>query len=243
MQEPCAKQNILGFSWPSLSPKVLEKAKVEHLPLQKLKTSMTEYIWDITQLEDNPFSFADIQRLLDGDTVEGYEIEDEKQVFNQHTSLQHLAQIINNDNVILNKSLILQLHGLVAKEEALLWGEFRSGQVGISGTAHQPPPAFELKEIFDAGFERILSIEHPVERAFVYYCWAAMNQFFFDGNKRSSRLVMNFILMRHGYYYLSVPAAKKDDFNSAMVAFYDAKNAEPVFDLLLDCYRSASPDK
>lgn len=76
------------------------------------------------------------------------------------------------------------------------------------------------------------------ERALVYYFWGALHQFFFDGNKRTSRAVMNFILLRSGYYYLSVPGERKDAFDTTMVDFFERREATAGIRPLLECYRS-----
>ena len=79
-------------------------------------------------------------------------------------------------------------------------------------------------------------IEHPFKKALAYYFWGAMNQFFFDGNKRTSRAVMNFVLLKADYFYLSVPGRRKEEFNSMMVEFYDGKDASAGMQFMLACY-------
>ena len=59
-------------------------------------------------------------------------------------------------------------------------------------------------------------------------------QFFFDGNKRTSRHMMNGWLMRHGYNPISIPAARALDFNSKMVRFYHSKDANEMMAFLAE---------
>jgi Fic family protein len=47
-------------------------------------------------------------------------------------------------------------------------------------------------------------------------------QFFWDGNKRSSRLMMNGILLSAGQDAISIPACERARFNEQMVTFYDS---------------------
>ncbi|MBB5456397.1 hypothetical protein [Paraburkholderia sp. Cpub6] len=51
-----------------------------------------------------------------------------------------------------------------------------------------------------------------------------MQQFFFDGNKRKSRFMMNGVLMANGIDVISVPAHRAADFNEKMVRFYLSKD-------------------
>jgi hypothetical protein len=63
----------------------------------------------------------------------------------------------------------------------------------------------------------------PFERATAFFLFGALQQFFFDGNKRTSRFMMNGVLMSHGIDAISVPAAKAQEFNEKMVRFYLSK--------------------
>lgn len=230
----------LGFYW---SPEVLPSIATAANPRKPsfiLKKMMAEYVWDITQLEDNPYTFIEVQTLLNGVTIGGHSLQDQNQVLNQERALRRLIQLTEGEKpgFGLSKSQALELHTLVACEEALAWGEFRCGQVGIGGTSHKPPPPEILESKYDSGIKRIGTIENPVEQALVYFFWGAMNQFFFDGNKRTSRAMMNGVLMSSGYYYLTVPAAKKDQFNQVMVDFYNTKEANEAMVFLLDCYKN-----
>ena len=50
-----------------------------------------------------------------------------------------------------------------------------------------------------------------------YFLFGALQQFYFDGNKRTSRFMMNGILMSNGFDAISEPAARLQDFNEKMV--------------------------
>ncbi len=202
-----------------------------------LQRMLPEYVWDIVHLEGNPYSFVEVQTLLQGTTVAGYSLFEQMQILNQEKSINELKAVIKAESYVINKELLLRYHQYVAKEEALKWGVFRDGQVSISGTEYMPPAANELDELFEKGMEGILAISHPFERALAYFFFGALNQFFYDGNKRTSRLIMNTILMRHGYYYLSIPGDRRSEFDETMVNFYNTKDASQGFQFLIDCYQ------
>lgn len=230
--------DLLGFTWSPIANGVILPAKDLRKPNFILKKMLPEYVWDITQLEDNPMTFLDVQTLLQGTTVGGYRVEDQVQVLNQCSALKELSEIIAKQGGVLSRPFVQHLHSLVAKEEALTWGKFREGEVRIGGTDHIPPLVEQLDHVFEEQINVIQTLTNPVEQALIYFLWASMSQFFYDGNKRTARLVMNFILMRHGYYYLAVPADKKDEFNGNMVDFYNTKKADPMIQFLLSCYKN-----
>ena len=59
-----------------------------------------------------------------------------------------------------------------------------------------------------------------------------------DGNKRTSRFIMNGILMSAGIDAISVPAAKVQEFNEKMVRFYLNKDATEMMEFMVGCYES-----
>lgn len=228
----------LHFTWDAATLAFPKPATQGRKPLFMVRKLMPEYVWDLTHIEDNPFTFVEVKTLLDGTTVGGHRVTDEQQVLNQYRALKFLEVMVDAPTSRLGKDLAVRLHEKVAFEEALEWGKFRDSQVRIGGTSHQPPPAHELDGIYTQGIEAIRQIDHPFEQGLVYYFWGAMNQFFYDGNKRTARAVMNFLLLKGGYFYLSVPGKKKDEFNRMMVQFYDTKDATAGMQFMLGCYRS-----
>lgn len=60
-----------------------------------------------------------------------------------------------------------------------------------------------------------------------------------DGNKRTSRFMMNGVLMSHGIDAISVPAAKAQEFNEKMVRFYLSKDATEMMAFLAGCHPDA----
>ena len=55
---------------------------------------------------------------------------------------------IEQGEFAVNKDYLLRLHGLVANQEALRWGEFRTAQVRISSTEYLPPRYDKLDSIW-----------------------------------------------------------------------------------------------
>ncbi len=224
------KQQKLGFSWDFQVPRVENQGtKRACFRLQKL---FPEYVFNIVYLEDNPFTFPEVQTLLEGITIGGHKIEEQQQVLNQSKSLNLLLQMVKQQQFALNKSTFCQLHQLVAFEEALEWGCFRTGGVNIAGTKHNPPSPHYLDAIFTDGIEYIKTITKPLECAIALFLFGSLNQFFWDGNKRTSRLMMNGLLLTNGIDAINIPAEKKLEFNQNMVAFYETKNADNIMNFL-----------
>jgi hypothetical protein len=79
-------------------------------------------------------------------------------------------------------------------------------------------------------------VSNPFERATAFFLFGSLLQFFFDGNRRTSRFMMNGILMTAGIDAVSVPAVRGSGFNSRMVHFYATRNASEMMAFVLGCH-------
>ena len=200
------------------------------------KKDKIDFIYNTSALEGNAMTYPEVQTLLEGVTVGGHKLSDEQQILNQNKSVNLLFELIEKEQFKVDKNTLLKLHEKVAFEEALSWGAFRDGGVNIGGTDYLPPKADELDAVFEKGIIEIKKITHPIIRAISYFLFGAKCQFFYDGNKRTSRLVMNGILLSEGYPILNIKAKDKLAFNQQMIAFYDGEEIGKSIEFLLNYY-------
>jgi Fic family protein len=208
----------------------------KNLSFSLAKKDKIDFIYNTSALEGNAMTFPEVQTLLEGITVGGHKLSDAQQILNQNRSVNLLFTTLEKSEFRIDKPTLLKLHGKVAEEEAITWGEFRTSGVNIGGTEYIPPKAGELSSIFENGVHEIQKIEHPIIRAITYFLFGAKSQFFFDGNKRTSRLMMNGILLDNGYPILNIKAKDKLEFNKMMIAFYDKDDIKKALDYLVNYY-------
>lgn len=200
------------------------------------KKDKIDFVYNTSALEGNAMTYPEVQTLLEGITVGGHKLSDEQQILNQNKSVDYLFQLIEDKLFKLDVETFTTLHSFVAKEEALQWGVFRETSVNIGGTDYEVPPADGLKELFNEGVKEIAKITHPIVRAIVMFLFGAKCQFFYDGNKRTSRLMMNALLIDSGYPILNIKAKDRLDFNSMMISFYDSDDITPSIEYLMEYY-------
>ncbi len=200
------------------------------------KKDKIDFVYNTSALEGNAMTYPEVQTLLEGITVGGHKLSDEQQILNQNKSVEYLFELIENKSFKLNIETFTMLHSLVAKEEALKWGTFREGSVNIGGTDYEVPHADDLEMIFEEGIKEVEKIDHPIVRAITMFLFGAKSQFFYDGNKRTSRLMMNGILIEAGYPILNIKAKDKLEFNSMMIEFYDRDDIVPSIEYLMRYY-------
>lgn len=243
--------DALGFHWDRSV--VLDGVPVHSMDRVcfRFQKMLPEFVWDASALEGNPFTFPEVKTLLDGVTVGGRRIADQEQVLNLAESSKRLLEMVKGDHFELSKPVFTELHGLVARREALEWGVFRGegqekhytpnvglGERGQYTPLPTVPGAPELNRVFAEGVAALQGCP-PFERATAFFLFGALQQFFFDGNKRTSRFMMNGVLMSHGIDAISVPAAKAQEFHEKMVRFYVTKDATEMMDFLLGCHPDA----
>lgn len=149
---------------------------------------------------------------------------------------------------LMTKTIFVELNGIIARNESLEWGVFRgegeethyTPEVGLGRYGRHTPHATEkgapyLNRLFEEGVA-VLERRPPFERALAFFLFGALHQFFFDGNKRTSRLMMNGILMSNGMDAISIPAARVEEFNEKMVDFYRTKDGTEMMAFLASCH-------
>ena len=67
-----------------------------------------------------------------------------------------------------------------------------------------------------SGLHALKECETPFDKAAAYFLFAADNQFYFDGNKRTARAMMNGLLLAAGAHAVLVPAQAREEFNETM---------------------------
>ncbi len=200
------------------------------------KKDRVDFVYNTSALEGNPMTFPEVQTLLDGITVGGHKLSDEQMILNQNDSVNLLFDLIEKDEFEISKETLCKLHEKVSYKEALNWGVFRDGNVNIGGTDYLPPDFKKLDDIFTDGIKKIKKINNPLIKALVYFLFGAKNQFFYDGNKRVSRLMMNGILLKSGYLSLNIKAKDRLDFNTKMLKFYD-DGIDEILEYLIEYYK------
>ena len=208
------------------------------LHLAEAKKMRVDYVYNTAALEGNPMTYPEVQTLLDGVTVGGHKLEDEHQVLNQNESWKLLIKLIETKQFHIDKKTFCKLHEKVSYKESLEWGVFRTSNVLIGGTEYKPPKFKDLESIFQSGINGIQKIDNVLLQALCFFLFGSLNQFFFDGNKRTSRLMMNGILLKNGCPILNIQAKNRLEFNKKMIQFYDTQDATKILEYLIKYYGS-----
>ena len=120
----------------------------------------------------------------------------------------------------------------MSRNESLEWGVLRNGNVSISGVDYVPMIPNEEKVIDN--INQILSIKDITERAIRYFLWGMRRQLFWDGNKRTSTLCANKILISEGKGIISIPENHIQEFNTRLSEFYNTNDYSKIDKFIYD---------
>jgi len=116
----------------------------------------------------------------------------------------------------LNNRLLEKVNGILTKNTGVVYGgRIRFFDVKIEGSKHVPPPNEEVKKHllnmykwYSANKQKL----HPFELATMIHAKLTWIHPFEDGNGRTSRTIMNWILMKNGYPMFFIPFEKREEY-------------------------------
>ena len=199
------------------------------------KKTIIQSIYNSAKLEGCNITFPETETILSGVNVPGVSIDDIECILNLRNAWRLLLRTIQEP---LTLYYICKIHGEVARNEALEWGSLRTGKVGISGTSYIPP--IPDKQDVEKQLKEILGLPTTTSRAIYYFLWATRSQLFWDGNKRTSILIANKILISAGRGIFTVKETDLLEFNKRLSAYYHEGDFSQIDDFLFEnciiCY-------
>lgn len=188
------------------------------------KKKWDENIYCGMKMENRNITFPQTQTILNGVNVPGVALDDIQAVLNMRDAWRYLVAAIDEPTTL---SFICKLNEYVARNEALEWGVLRTGRVGISGTDYAPP--LPVNSEIEQELETLLTSDVTnTEKAITAFLWAARRQMFWDGNKRTSLLLANKLLLEKGHGMLTITEKNMAQFNELLTAYYDTNDMHVI---------------
>lgn len=192
------------------------------------RRAVDSLIFNMSSAEGNPITLEEVMTLVDGITIGGHRISDQNQILRLKDSWNELFRLVENDEFEVSKQTAIHLNALVAKDEATKVGAFRDKQVFFRGLIYEPPHHARLDDKFNEVLEFVGQYNNPIDRAIACFTQCSRNQFFYDGNKRTSQLLMNGILLSSSQHVITIPAVDISDYHYRMSEFYESNDSEKI---------------
>ena len=193
------------------------------------KRNLVDNIYSNARMEGLNVTFPQTKTILDGINVPELKIDEIQCILNLRDAWKF---VINNINETFDINFICKVNELVARNESISWGTLRNGKVEITGTDYIPD--IPNKENVEQDISNILEIENPTEKAIEYMLYGMRSQLFWDGNKRTSTICANKIMIENGCGIIKVPDNKLESFTTLLSEFYSTNNKEKIKQFIFD---------
>ena len=193
------------------------------------KRNLVDNIYSNARLEGLNITFPQTKTILEGINVPELKIDEIQCILNLRDAWSY---VINNIETEFNLEFISKVNEFVARNESIAWGKLRNGKVEITGTTYIPDIPNE--EQVNKDIEKILKIENTTERAIEYMLYGMRNQLFWDGNKRTSTICANKIMIQNGNGIIKIPDDKLQEFTTLLSEFYTTNDKEKIKQFIFD---------
>lgn len=181
----------------------------------------TEFTYDSNRIEGNTLTLQETALILEkGITITGKSMREHLEVINHHDALDFVKELIA-DEIDYTEATLLEIHRLVLsgidRQNA---GHYRRERVFITGSRHVPPNPLRVPDLMQQYFQYYKEqkkLLHPALLAADMSEKLVTIHPFVDGNGRTCRLVMNFLLMRAGFPITNISGERQH-----RTAYYDA---------------------
>lgn len=194
------------------------------------KKKWDENVYCGMRMESRAVTFPQTKTILDGVNVPNVQLDDIQAILNMRDAWRYLLGSVDAPVTL---EYLCKLNEYIARNEALEWGKLRTGRVCISGTEYMPliPQEEQAREELQA------ILDSPVtatEKALNAFLWGTRSQLFWDGNKRTSLVLANKIMLAAGVGMLTITDKHMEQFNSLLVNYYDTGDGEALKAFLYD---------
>lgn len=213
----------------------------EELPINVSKNidfarkHLADTIYKQAILEGVATTLSDTESIIEGGVVNDMSSEDILKVIN----LKHAWEFILNKNVIMSKtdySVLCMINRLVEEGFYYSPGMLRTTPVKIGGTSWTPelPDEATIKEDIN---DILNSNQSNIDKAIDLLLYIVRTQAFIDGNKRTSIIFANHLLIGKGGGIIVIPTEKVEEYKKLLINYYETGNDEKIKKFLVEkCY-------
>jgi len=212
-------------NYSKLSPTII-KREIERVTI--------ELSWKSSVIEGNTYTLLETERLIkEGSETKGKKKEEATMLLNHKKALDF---VFENKKIFkkINRSKIEQLHKIITKELEIT-SNFRKTLVGVTGTKFKPlDNQFQIIEAIDKFCDLINNTQNIFAKSLLSIILLSYIQPFEDGNKRTSRILGNAILIAYDSFPLPLRSIDENLYKEATLLFYEQNNLNLFKQMFLD---------
>lgn len=234
IQEMLDEADELKIRWSACKP--LNKTQVKKMR----EFFNVNYTYNSNKIEGSTLTMQETHLVVnEGLTISGKSMREHLEAVNHYEAIDFIEGLVKNKEAlterVLNEIHYLILNGIDRKNA----GKYRKVPVYISGSSHTPPQPYlvgkQMEEVFEF-YQTQKNHIHPIILAADMHEKVVTVHPYIDGNGRTSRLVMNLILLKNGFPIANIKGDDPSRLNyyKALEMVQTKKNAEPFYKLVLE---------
>ncbi|HBB03084.1 MAG: Fic family protein [Candidatus Peregrinibacteria bacterium GW2011_GWF2_38_29] len=206
---------------------------------KELERITIEFSWRSSHIEGNTYTLLDTERLMkSSQEAKGKTHEEAVMILNHKTALYYIWDKPKYFKTVSLKK-IEELHDMISKGLKIPKG-LRRRPVGIIGTAYKPyDNIYQIREAVEALCGLLNNLKNPFISSMIAVAALSYIQPFEDGNKRTSRMLGNAILLANGYCPLSYRSVDEIEYKKAIILFYEQHSLTAFKKLFIEQYEFA----
>lgn len=211
------------------------KNKISHEIKEKIEKAFDiDFTYNSTTIEGNTLTLIETKTVLeDHISIGGKKLREIYEVINHNKAFDYVKKCIEKkENLDENK--IKDIHEILT-ENIMQGGIYRNTDVIITGAKHTPPTPNEMYNqlrFFYSDLEKNAEIMDEIEIAAWTHAEFVRIHPFPDGNGRTSRLIMNYQLMKNEFLPVSIKVENRLDYYNVLDLYATTGNLEPFKELI-----------
>lgn len=208
------------------------------------EAQLPELILNEMRLEGINISETQLDRILADGRAPGVTSADTERILAFRRSAEMMLEWVRSGGPDMDLGLARHLNRSISTAEGVLEPGIIRGEGTVNGGGHVSGPGFRysapdsgepLVEYLSRHLRVVNAVSDHVLRAALFAALFAYAQPFFDGNKRTGRLAMNYELLRYGFDGIIVPAEREADYVAAVAKMYRDGDATTYIGFLSSC--------
>ena len=186
-------------------------------------------IYNSARLEGINTTYPDTKTILEGVNVPNLKLDEINCILNLRDAWNYT---LSNIDEVVDLDYICKINSFVSRNESLEWGILRTGKVGINGVDYIPE--IPQKDIITKNIKEILKQGSITEKALNLMLYLMRSQIFWDGNKRTSMIIANKILISNGCGIITIKEEDIREFNTLLTEYYNTNNKNKIIKFLYE---------
>ena len=197
------------------------------------KAFEVDYAHNSTAIEGNTLTLIETKVLLEDEiSVGNKSLREIYEVINHNKAFAYVKKCIS-ENKHLDENIVKDIHSILM-ENILVGGVYRNVEVRITGAKHKPPAPSEMYYQIKEFFSNINSKSdlNPIELAAWTHAEFVKIHPFIYGNGRTSRLIMNYQLLRNEFLPVSINTEDRLEYFNLLEEYAVNGNLVPFVDFI-----------